>query len=41
MNKVGYPYDNAAMGRYFNTLKNEFYPYKYDICMTYKNSYMR
>ncbi len=23
MNKVGYPYDNAPMERYFNTLKNE------------------
>ena len=23
MSKAGYPYDNASMGRYFNTLKNE------------------
>ena len=23
MSKVGYPYDNAPMERYFNTLKNE------------------
>lgn len=23
MNKAGYPYDNAPMERYFNTLKNE------------------
>ena len=24
MSKAGYPYDNAPMERYFNTLKNEF-----------------
>lgn len=23
MSKAGYPYDNASMERYFNTLKNE------------------
>ncbi len=23
MSKAGYPYDNAVMERYFNTLKNE------------------
>lgn len=31
MNKAGYPYDNAPMERYFNTLKNEYinlYEYK-------------
>ena len=25
MSKTGYPYDNAPMERYFNTLKNELY----------------
>lgn len=24
MNKAGYPYDNASMKRYFNTLKNDY-----------------
>lgn len=24
MSKAGYPYDNAPMERYFNTLKNEY-----------------
>ncbi len=24
MSKAGYPYDNAPMERYFNTLKNDF-----------------
>lgn len=28
MSKAGYPYDNAPMERYFNTLKNEFDHYK-------------
>jgi len=31
MSKAGYPYDNAPMERYFNTLKNEctnFYDFK-------------
>lgn len=31
MSKAGYPYDNAPMERYFNTLKNELiYLYEYD-----------
>lgn len=31
MSKAGYPYDNAPMERYFNTLKSEFiYLYEYD-----------
>ena len=31
MSKAGYPYDNAPMERYFNTLKNEYiYLYEYD-----------
>ena len=31
MSKAGYPYDNAPMERYFNTLKNELiYHYTYD-----------
>ena len=30
MNRAGYPYDNAPMERYFNTLKNELiYNYTY------------
>lgn len=31
MSKAGYPYDNAPMERYFNTLKNEYTDlYEYD-----------
>ena len=31
MSKAGYPYDNAPMERYFNTLKNEYiYHHEYD-----------
>ena len=31
MSKAGYPYDNAPMERYFNTLKSELiYLYEYD-----------
>ena len=31
MSKTGYPYDNAPMERYFNTLKNELiYQHQYD-----------
>ena len=31
MSKAGYPYDNAPMERYFNTLKNELiHLYEYD-----------
>ena len=29
MSKAGYPYDNAPMERYFNTLKNELINLKY------------
>lgn len=30
MSKAGYPYDNAPMERYYNTLKNELiYQYEY------------
>ena len=31
MSKAGYPYDNASMGRYFNTLKTDLiYQHRYD-----------
>lgn len=37
MSKVGYPYDNAPMERYFNILKNDLiYPHSYN---NYKTPY--